>query len=217
MNIIRTRAVEITVVPAIAYKMKLKSGGAGIRIFRIDKDANASCTIDRRNGELVGYGTFNLEDFPLAAFDEAKELTEGLPYSARGNIKVIPQEIVEAEDIVVEEEIDKNDVISLPEYQALVERYSDENGKINYVLMNKDLIQFTSRSKIIGNMIQAKESVDSILIAIMKSRLQVIANQNNSLDDAMIVKLLEVFDEIDPRSAFKELKAHIIRLLSRVK
>jgi hypothetical protein len=41
MNIIRTTAVELSLIPAIAYKQKLASGGAGIKLFRLDQDATA--------------------------------------------------------------------------------------------------------------------------------------------------------------------------------
>ena len=56
MNIIRTTAVELAAIPAIAYKQKLSAGGAGIKIFRLDTDASAVFSIDRRTGEAVPYG-----------------------------------------------------------------------------------------------------------------------------------------------------------------
>lgn len=71
MNIIRTKAVELSLVPAIAYKQKLSSGGAGIKLMRIDSEHSAVCTIDRRSGEAVPYGVFDEKFFPMEAFDEA--------------------------------------------------------------------------------------------------------------------------------------------------
>ena len=214
MNIIRTKAVELATIPAIAYKQKLASGGAGIKILRIDGDQSAVCTIDKRTAELLPYSDFDGELFPLEAFDEAFDLTNGLPFSARGNIKLVPTEI-EEDDVVEEAPIDQTDMTLSPEYQSLVDRFSDEKGNLNYALMNKDFIQFAAKSKTVADMIGENASQNDILVFIVKSRATVAANKKESLDDASVALLIETLDEIEPRSAFKELKAYIIRMQSR--
>lgn len=216
MNIIRTRAVELTTIPAIAYKQKLASGGAGIKILRIDGDQSAVCTIDKRSGGMIPYGNFDETLFPMDAFDEAFELTGGLPYSARGNIKLTPAQIQEG-DVVEEAPPEQIDMTLSPEYQAIVDRYSDEKGKLNYQLMNKDFIQFAAKSKVVADMVSAKASQDEILTCIVRSRATEISSRKESLDDASINLLIESLDEIDPRSAFKELKAYINRMLAKRK
>ena len=50
MNIIRTKAVELSTIPAIAYKQKLCSGGAGVKILRLDRDSAAVLTLDKKTG-----------------------------------------------------------------------------------------------------------------------------------------------------------------------
>ena len=87
MNIIRTTAMELSTIPAIVYKLKLSSGGAGLKILRLDRDAVGVFTIDRQGGLPQPYGKVDAVLFPEAAVDEALELTQGLPYSARGKIK----------------------------------------------------------------------------------------------------------------------------------
>jgi len=213
-NIIRTKAVELTTIPAIAYKLKLAAGGAGIKILRIDGSQTAASTIDKRTGDLLPYGVYDDSMFPAEAFDEAFELTTGLPYSARGSIKISPMEI-QPVDVVEEAPPEQVDMTLSPEYQALVDRYSDEKGKINYALMNKDFIQFAAKSKVVSEMVQAKQNQDAIMSFIIKSRTTMIAGQRQSLDDASVALLIETLDEIDPRSAFKELKAYVNRLLSK--
>ena len=213
-NIIRTKAVELTTIPAIAYKLKLAAGGAGIKILRIDGNQTAASTIDKRTGDLLPYGTYDDALFPAEAFDEAYELTTGLPYSARGSIKISPME-VQSVDVVEEAPPEQVDMTLSPEYQALVDRYSDEKGKLNYALMNKDFIQFAAKSKVVSDMVSAKQSQEMIMSFIIKSRTTMIANQKQSLDDASVALLIETLDEIDPRSAFKELKAYVNRLLSK--
>jgi len=49
----------------------------------------------------------------------------------------------------------------------------------------------------------------------VKSRASELSGRRETLDDESVALLIETLDEIDPRSAFKELKAHINRMLSR--
>jgi len=214
MNIIRTKAVELTTIPAIAYKQKIASGGAGIKILRIDCDESAVCTVDKRTGDLVPFRVFDFNLFPMEAFDEAFDLTSGLPYTARGNIKLVPTEI-EEEDVIEEAPPEQVDMTLSAEYQALVDRFSDFEGKLNYELMNKDFIQFANKSKTVSDMIGERASTDEILLFIIKSRATFVANKRESLDDKSVALLIETMDEIAPRSAFKDLRAHIIRMQSR--
>jgi len=217
MNIIRTTAVELTAIPAIAYKQKLSSGGAGVKIFRLDRDAAAVFTIDRRSGEALPYGTVDAELFPEEAVAEALEATSGLPYSARGKLNItVFEEKIDAED-VTETETEKVDMVDSDEYKAIIARYANEKGKLNYSLMNKDFIQFASKSKVVGDMVAAKAPVEAMVLFIVKSRATFLANKKESLEDSEVAALIETLDEIDPRSAFKELAAYLKRLLANPK
>ena len=215
INIIRTPAVELTSIPAIAFKQKLASGGAGIKLFRLDTDASAVVTIDRRTGEGVPRGVIDAKLFPEEAVSEAIYLTSGMAYSARGKIKVTIQAETKEVDDVDETESEKIDMVGSAEYSALIERYSDENGKLNYSLMNKDFIQFASKSKIVNEMVQDNATADELLRYILKNRAGFVAGSKETLSDAQTDALLETLDEIDPRSAFKELTQHIRRMLAR--
>ena len=220
-NIIRTPAVELTTIPAIAYKQKLSAGGAGVKLFRLDSDATAVVTIDRRTGDGVPFGKIDELLFPEEAISEAIALTTGMAYSARGKMKITIQTDDQAddedEDDVEETEIEKIDMVGSDEYVAIIERYSDEKGKLNYSSMNKDFIQFASKSKTVNDMVQNKASTDDLLRHILKNRAAFIAGAKESLSDEQIDALLETLDEIDPRSAFKELTQHLKRMLARAK
>ncbi|MCL1916696.1 MAG: hypothetical protein FWG14_00015 [Peptococcaceae bacterium] len=223
MNIIRTTAVELTAIPAIAYKQKLYSGGAGIKIYRLDQDVSTVFTIDRRTGEGIPYGKYDADLFPDEAVNEALELTIGLPYTSRGKFKIsvfeeAPDQVEGQEAVqedVAETETEKVDMVNSEEYKALIDRYTNEKGKINYTLMNKDFIQFASRSKVVENRVAEKASLEDILIFIVKSRSAHLAGKKDSLSDQETTALIETLDEIDPRSAFKELTLHIRRLLAK--
>ena len=217
INIIRTPAVELTTIPAIAYKQKLSAGGAGIKISRLDQDASAVVTIDRRTGEGVPKGKIDESLFPEEAFSEAISLTSGMAYSARGKIRITVQTEVKEADDVDENESEKIDMVGSTEYAAIIERYSDEKEKLNYPLMNKDFIQFASKSKTVNTMIQSKASIEELLRFILINRAGFISGSKETLSDTQADALLETLDEIDPRSAFKELTLYLKRMLSRAK
>ena len=215
MNIIRTTAVELTSIPAIAYKQKLSAGGAGVKLFRLDQNATAVFTIDRRSGEGSAYGKYDAALFPDEAVNEALELTTGLPYTSRGKLNItVFEEKKDAED-VAETETEKIDMVDSAEYKALLARYTNEKGKLNYALMNKDFIQFASKSKVVASMTADKAAVEDILLFVIKSRSALLAGKKDSVTDAEAAALMETLDEIDPRSAFKELGAYIKRLLAK--
>ncbi len=214
MNIIRTTAVELTTIPAIAYKQKLKAGGSGLRILRLDQDIVGVFTIDKNTGLAIPYGKINEALFPEEAIDEALGVTQGLPYSARGKIKVTKFEEKAEENEVTEADTNDIDMVSSKEYAAIVDRYTNEKGKINYQLMNKDFIQFASRSKTVANMVTNKATEEEILAFIVKNRASFLSG-NEDLSDADTTLLIETLDEINPRSAFKELKEYIRRLLGK--
>lgn len=173
-------------------------------------------SVDRRSGEAVPYGKVDPELFPDEAVDEALELTCGLPYSSRGKIKVTAfEEKVEEETDVTEDESEKVDMVDTDEYRAILDRYSDEKGKLNYQLLNKDFIQFASRSTTVSKMVDEKASVDDMLRFVVKSRVDNLTRNKDGITDAETDALIETLDEIDPRSAFKELKAYFKRRLAR--
>ena len=215
MNIIRTAAVELTAIPAIAYKQKLSSGGAGIKLLRLDQNACAIFTIDRRTGEGGAYGPYDAALFPDEAVAEALELTGGLPYTARGKLNITVFEEKKDSEDVEETETAKIDMVDSDEYKALLERYTNEKGKLNYALMNKDFIQFASKSRMVATMAAEKAAVGDILLFIVKSRTALLAGKKDSINETEAAALIETLDEIDPRSAFKELSSYIKRLLAK--
>jgi hypothetical protein len=213
MNIIRTPAVELSAIPALAYKQKLASGGAGIRLLRLDQDASAAFTLDKR-GDLVAFGTVNTALFPAAAVKEAFELTVGIPYSSRGKISVSGYAQVKEPEDVTEAETAAIDMVDSREYAALVAAYGDGNGKLNYTLLNKNFIQFAAKSKVVADLVAKKTGDEDILVYIVKNRAGYLAKSKEAPTDDETRALIETLDEIDPRAAFKELKSYIRRLLA---
>jgi hypothetical protein len=85
---------------------------------------------------------------------------------------------------------------------------------MNYQLMNRDFMSFASKSKVVSELVGKMAQTDEILMHVVKNRVGHIANKKESLSDEDTAALIQVLDEIDPRSAFKELKAYINRQLA---
>ena len=224
MNIIRSKVIELNEIPAIAYKIKLKSGGSGIKMHRTDCNDTAYAEIDKRTGGAVIDGRVDLNLFPETAFDEAIEQLEGLPYSGRGKVKIFVSDEADAEEVESPDEPDDTQtdpkyklaqVVFSDEFKAITDRFADENGKINYQLMNKQFIQFAAGSKTVSDMCAKKESADAVLLFVIKNRAAFLAGKRENLSDGDAAALIETIDEINPRSAFKELKLYIRKRLSK--
>lgn len=215
MNIIRTAAIELSTIPAIAYKQKLSAGGAGVKIHRFDKKATGVFTIDKRTGEGVAYGPVDEKLFPQEAIEEAIEVTQGLPYSKRGKLQVNHEEITREPEDVCEDDGDAIDMVDSDEYNAIIDRYRDEKGKMNYQLMNRDFMAFANKSAVVSDMITRGDVEEDILRFIVKSRATFLSGKKESLTDKETDALIETLEEIDSRSAFKELKQYLRRRLAR--
>jgi len=220
MNIIRTKVVELNEIPAMAYKIKLKGGGSGIKIIRTDKEAFIFAEINKRSGEILPEVFTN--DFPAEAFEEAVELLTGMPYSARGKVKIAVSEAVDAQEIEVPEdeapgthEDPLANAADSDEFIAITGMYTDISGRMNYPLMNKQFIQFVAKNKTVSKMVGERASEKDILIHVIKNRAAFLAGKKDNLSDDETLALIDAIEEIDPRSAFKDLKLHIRKMLAR--
>ena len=217
MNIIRTKVVELEIIPAIAYKIKLKTGGSGIKLHRTDRDLTLFAEVDKRTGDVILSGKFDEELFPYSAFDEAMDLLAGLPYSARGKVKIMVSDDVEDDEVCTDGDNPPSaaQMVESDEFKAIIDRFSDESGKLNYALMNKQFMQFAASSKVVGEMCGRKESESDIRLFILKNRAAFLANKREHLSDDEAKALLEALNEINPRSAFKELNLYIRKRMAR--
>ena len=206
MNIIRTSVVELSKTPALAYKFKMASGGAGIKIIFEGTDNTETFVITRR-GDLVAAAP---QGVVSDAAHEALELTMGLPYSARGKVKAIF--VAEADaDEVVPETVEYN-MIESAEYKAWIEAYIGANFKMNYAKMNKDLIQFAAKNKTVAQMVSEKEPSEVILRRIMQIQTSNLTKNKEYMSPEVTDALIATLEELDIRSAFKELKLHIQKM-----
>ena len=209
---IRTKAVNLSVIPAIAFRQKLSGGGSGITILRSDVKQPGIASISRTSGEAIPNKQTDLKKYPLEAFAEAIELTKGLPYKTQKNIKANEKMFMEEhkeDDVFEEEEI----IIKSEDYQKIIDRYSDKNGKLSYDLMNKDFIKFAKSSSVVRDMVAEGKSAAAIRNYVISHKIKNITG-NDDLTSKELKKIVELLDEVSPKGVYKDLDAEIRRMLS---
>lgn len=208
---IRTKIVELSTLEAAAYRQKLRDGKLGVVILRYDTSQPGLALIDKRTGSPEPSVNTNLEMFPLESFQEAIELTSGMPYSRRGAVQLSAnKEAVDADEASPEELA----TVDSAEYEAIVKAYTNKKGELSYELLNKDFIQFAKSSTIVADMVANRASVDEIRDHVIRVKLESLTG-NRELTVAQTTRIVEMLDEVSPRHVFRELNDEVIRMLSR--
>ena len=188
---IRTSMVELSAIQGIAYRQKLKSGGSGITIIRYDRSQPAIATIDKRSGKCVPYKKYDANDFPDEAFNEAIELTQGLPYGKKSALRV---QVENAASEEIEEPVAVQEIATIDsmEYQAVVDAFTDKKGMLSYELINKDFIKMAKKSKAVSKMIGEGAKVEEIYDYVLLARLVDITKKELSIGQVnLIINLLD--------------------------
>jgi uncharacterized membrane protein YgaE (UPF0421/DUF939 family) len=68
---------------------------------------------------------------------------------------------------------------------------------------------------VVRKMCADKAKTNEILLFVLKNRAAFLANKKEHLPDDEAQALLDALNEINPRSAFKELNLHLRKMLSR--
>ena len=71
---IRTEVVNLTTIPATAYRQKLTAGGAGIVILRSDCAQPGIASISKTSGQAIPTANTPADKYPAEAFQEAAEV-----------------------------------------------------------------------------------------------------------------------------------------------
>ena len=207
---LRTKAVKLSVIPAMAFRVKLPAGPS-ITIQRADYEQPGIAAISRTSGEAIPAANVNLKMYPMEAFAEAIAKTNGLPYKREKGIKVT-KEMVKEDKKTVEEEI----VIDSKDYQKIVDKYTDKSGKLSYDLINKDFIRFAKSSSVVRDMIAEKKTAAKIRDYIVANKIRNITDDDD-LSDKEIKKIVELLDATYAKGIFKDLNNEIRRMLSSSK
>ena len=207
----RTNAVKLSVIPALAYRQRLTSGGSGITILRPDAKQPGIASISKTSGEAIPAANTPEKLYPAEAFAEAIALTAGMPYRKQKNIRVTEAMVAEP---IGEETEEKDVVIDSSDYQKIVEHYTDKNGKLSYDLINRDMIKFAHSSSIVREMIAEGEGAANIRGYITGMKFRNIT-ENRDLTDDQVQKISELLDEVSPKGVYKELNSELRKLLKK--
>lgn len=150
----------------MAYRQKLRGGQSGVVILRPDPAANTPADL-----------------YPLEAFQEALELTSGLPYSSRGPVRSpsavpgapAPAAVdVPAASPELAEEPSSSDLatVNSADYQAIVKAYTNKKGEISYELLNKALIQAARSNPYVSELVARAASEAEIRDHVVKLTLR---------------------------------------------
>ncbi len=213
---IRTNTVELTTIPAVAYRQKLTSGGAGVVLVRKNIKQPGIASISKTSGEAIPSDNTPAKHYPIEAFNEAIKLTACMPYSKRGSLSYVEKKLTPVRSDPKEEVLEEDIVVDSNEYQAIAALYSDYDGKLSYELLNKDLIKFANSSGIVRQMITEGESLNKIRTYIIVNKFRNITG-NHSLEEKEALKIAELLDEVWPKGIFRMLNDELKRKLSAAK
>lgn len=205
---VRTDIVNLTVIKAIAFRQKLMAGGSGVTILRYDCRQPGIASISKTSGDPIPAANTPADMYPAEAFKEAITLTSGMPYSKRGSVRLEAEAPEDAAPEAAEEVTPDDVVVDSADYQKVVARYTDKNGKLSYELLNRDLIKFAHSSKTVRTMLEEGESVKKVRTYIITSKFGTVTG-NRKLTEEQAVKIGELLDEVSPKGVFRELDAEI--------
>jgi hypothetical protein len=218
--VIRTRLVELSSLEATAYRQKLGNGRSGVVILRNDTPQPGLALLNRNTGEPDPAPNVPTDLFPLESFKEALELTSGLPYSSRGKVRHepagkrgIPEQ--KAEAAMEEQENAPEDLatVASADYAAIVKAYTNRKGELSYDLLNKNLIQAARSNPFVAEMSARKASLEEIRDHVVLANFQAVSG-NRSLGLAELRRIVDLLDEVSPRSVLRELNDEIRRMLA---
>ena len=213
---VRTDVVILSAIKGYAYRQKLKDGGSGIIIFREGASQPGIASISKTSGEPFPTANTPADLYPAEAFREAMELTAGMPYKKQGTATVKGKKLSVPKEAVPEEPVPEEAVVDSADYQKIVDKYTDKNGKLSYSLLNKDMIRFAHSSSIVRKMIAEGESVDAIRLYTVGAKYRSITG-DHSLTDDQVRKITDLLDEVSPKGVYREFNDQIRKELKAAK
>jgi hypothetical protein len=218
--VIRTRLVELSTLEAVAYRQKLRGGQVGVVILRQDTAQPGLALLNRQSGSADPAHNTSADLYPMEAFQEALELTSGLPYSSRGPVRSpaaagaassgdapLPAELSE------EAPPEAVATVNSADYAAIVKAYTSKKGELSYELLNKALIQAARSNPFVAKMVADGASLEEVRDHVVKANFEAVTG-NRSLSAAEVQRIVELLDEVSPRSVLRELNEDLRKLLA---
>jgi hypothetical protein len=222
--VIRTRLVELSSLEAVAYRQKLRGGQSGVVILRPDTAQPGLALLNHQSGQPDPAANTPADFYPLEAFQEALELTSGLPYSSRGPVRspaALPGTPAAVEALAspeLAEEPSSADLatVNSADYQAIVKAYTNKKGEISYELLNKALIQAARSNPYVAELVARSASEAEIRDHVVKANFEAVTG-NRAISQAEVNAILELLDAVSPRSVLRDLNEELRRILAEAR
>lgn len=224
--VIRTRLVELSTLEAVAYRQKLRGGQSGVVILRPDTAQPGLALLNHQSGQPDPAANTPADLYPLEAFQEALELTSGLPYSSRGPVRS-PAAVPGAPAVAVSEPSAAPELAEEPssvdlatvnsaDYQAIVKAYTNKKGEISYELLNKALIQAARSNPYVSELVAGGASEAEIRAHVVKANFEAVTG-NRAISPAEVEAILELLDAVSPRAVLRDLNDELRRILAEAR
>lgn len=224
--VIRTRLVELSTLEAVAYRQKLRGGQSGVVILRPDTAQPGLALLNHQSGQPDPAANTPADLYPLEAFQEALELTSGLPYSSRGPVRspaAVPGapapaavEAPAAPELAEEPSSADLATVNSADYQAIVKAYTNKKGEISYELLNKALIQAARSNPYVSELVARSASEAEIRDHLVKANFEAVTG-NRAISQAEVNAILELLDAVSPRSVLRDLNEELRRILAEAR
>ena len=221
--VIRTRLVELSTLEAVAYRQKLRGGQVGVVILRQDAAQPGLALLNRQSGSADPAHNTPSDLYPMEAFEEAIELTSGLPYSSRGPVRS-PAAAGErtAEDGPVPADLGEPAspeavaTVNSADYGAIVKAYTNKKGELSYDLLNKALIQACRSNPFVATMVANGASLEEVRDHVVKANFEAVTG-NRALSQVEVNRIVDLLDEVSPRAVLREFNDDLRQLLAEAK
>ena len=224
--VIRTRLIELSTLEAVAYRQKLRGGQSGVVILRPDTAQPGLALLNHQSGQPHPAPNTPADLYPLEAFQEALELTSGLPYSSRGPVRspaAVPgAPAAAAVDAAAAPELAEEPsgadlaTVNSADYQAIVKAYTNKKGEISYDLLNKALIQAARSNPYVSELVARGASEAEIRDHVVKANFEAVTG-NRAISPAEVQTILELLDAVSPRSVLRDLNDELRRQLAEAR
>jgi hypothetical protein len=224
--VIRTRLVELSSLEAVAYRQKLRGGQSGVVILRPDTAQPGLALLNHQSGQPDPAANTPAALYPLEAFQEALELTSGLPYSSRGPVRspaAVPGapapaavDVQAAPELAEEPSSADLATVNSADYQAIVKAYTNKKGEISYELLNKALIQAARSNPYVSELVARSATEAEIRDHVVKANFEAVTG-NRAISQAEVNAILELLDAVSPRSVLRDLNEELRRILAEAR
>ncbi|MFN9057256.1 MAG: hypothetical protein ACK5W5_09790, partial [Cyanobacteriota bacterium] len=99
------------------------------------------------------------------------------------------------------------------DYAAIVKAYTNKKGELSYDLLNKALIQAARSNPFVATMVSNKATLEEIRDHVVKANFEAVTG-NRSLSQSEVHRILELLDEVSPRSVLREFNDDLRQLLA---